>query len=221
MVAEVRLYREGLSAALGQYEQLTVAGTACTAAEAIQLVQRIVPDVAVIDIALADSLALFRDLRTLELATKIIAFGVDDNSAAIIRCAEAGAAGYVTLNASSDDLAAAIERAANGELECGPRLAAELFRHLADRTHPRPAAPEADSLTRREQQVLELVTRGLSNKEIGATLHIAEATVKNHVHHLLEKLKVASRVQAAARVNDDGRKQRHALLPRRADSAEI
>jgi len=219
VVADVRLYRDGLAAALGRFDHLIVAGVAGDAAEAVRLVQQAVPDVAIVDISLDGGLGLFRELRALALTTKVIAFGVYDDSAAIIRCAEAGAAGYVTLNASIDDLAAAIERAADGELECAPRVAAELFRRLAGRTDPRPpAAPGGDGLTRREHEVLALLARGLSNKEIAGSLHIAEATVKNHVHNLLEKLNVATRAQAAACAHDDLLRHRQAL-PRRALAA--
>src|SRR5262245_43564734 len=199
VIADVRLYRDGLAAALGRYEQLSIVGTAGNAAEAISLVQQVQPDVAIVDMSLPDGFNLFGRVRSLQLATKLIAFGVDEDIGIIIRCAEAGAAGYVTLNASIEDLVNAVHRAALGELECPPRVAAELFRRLAGRVEQRQAFPGvSETLTSREQEVLVLLTRGLSNKEIGTALRIAEATVKNHVHHLLEKLNVGTRAQAAA-----------------------
>jgi two-component system nitrate/nitrite response regulator NarL len=94
-----------------------------------------------------------------------------------------------------DELVDAIERTAQGELLCSPRIAAALLRRAAGTGTPQAAA--ARELTPRQQQVLTLLSRGLSNKEISVALNIAEATVKNHVHHLLEKLQVQSRAQAA------------------------
>lgn len=199
VIADVRLYRDGLAAALANYDRLTVVGTAGNGADAMALVQQAQPDVAIVDMSLPGGFELLSQLRSLHPATELIAFGVDEDITIIVRCAEAGASGYVTLNASMDDLVNAIDRAAAGELECPPRVAAELFRRLASRAEPRHAAPlGGDALTSREQEVLVLLTRGLSNKEIGAALRIAEATVKNHVHHLLEKLNVGTRAQAAA-----------------------
>jgi DNA-binding NarL/FixJ family response regulator len=103
----------------------------------------------------------------------------------------------VTADASLDDVARAIDGALSGKLECPPHVAGELFRRIG-----RPAAPQGSVahpfLTVRERQVLEYVRAGLSNKEIGQRMALAESTVKNHVHHLLEKLDVPTRAQAAA-----------------------
>jgi two-component system nitrate/nitrite response regulator NarL len=117
---------------------------------------------------------------------------------AVIPCAEAGAAGYVALDASVDDLVEAIERAIAGELRCSTRVAAELFHRIGARGDDRQASESAAALTVREQQVLEQLRLSLSNNEIAQVLNIAEATVKNHVHHILEKLHVMRRTQAAA-----------------------
>jgi DNA-binding NarL/FixJ family response regulator len=128
--------------------------------------------------------------------TRILAFAVREEIAAILDYAEAGADGFVTANSSVAELVEAIERTAGGELLCSPRIAAQLLR----RAVAPPPASETDSplLTQREQQVLSLLKQGRSNKEIGNALHIAEATVKNHVHHVLAKLQVPNRGKAAA-----------------------
>lgn len=146
--------------------------------------------------ATRESFELIRDLRSGALRCKILAFAVDEIGADIIECAEAGAAGYVTADASIDDLVMAIERIARSELVCSPRIAAQLFGRISERGER--WSVEAKTLTSRERQVLECLRQGKSNKEIARTLNIAEATVKNHVHHLLEKLDVTTRAQAVA-----------------------
>src|SRR5262249_6125678 len=128
---------------------------------------------------------------------RILVFAVPEDIRAILTLAEAGADGFVTANATIPELVEAIERATAGELLCSPRIAAQLLRHAARRDHSIEQNGDP-TLTIREQQVFSLIKRGLSNKEIASALSIAEATVKNHVHHLLEKLRVSSRGQAVA-----------------------
>jgi two-component system, NarL family, nitrate/nitrite response regulator NarL len=198
VVAEVRLYREGLAAALPK-DRLTLAGTASDRPDARVLVHSVRPDVVIVDVRMPEAFELMRELRLDIPGTQLIAFAVDDEVSSVITCAEAGAAGYVSVNGEIDDLVSAVERAARGELLCSPRIASELFRHVGERSLRR-GSNEAQGplLTNREHQVLALLRQRLSNKQIAASLNISEATVKNHVHHLLEKLQVSSRNQAAS-----------------------
>jgi DNA-binding NarL/FixJ family response regulator len=178
---------------------VTVVGTASGRAEAGLAAQTLQPDIVIIDVAMREAFDLMRELRADLPSVRLIAFAVDDDIVAIVDCAEAGASSYVSANAGVNDLLAAIERAARGELLCSPRIAAELFRRVGDRTDTRQVSSvPGPSLTSRERQVLGLLRQGLSNKEIGGTLNISAATVKSHVHHLLDKLQVTSRTQAAA-----------------------
>ncbi len=197
IVAEVRLYREGLAATLSACPRLSVVGTCATRDDARTRVVQLAPDVVLVDMATRESLGLIRDLRVEANATKVLAFAVEENAADVIECAEAGAAGYVAADASIEELAAAIERIARSELVCSPRIAAQLFGRMSERGE-RPSG-ESKILTTRERQVLDCIRQGQSNKEIAQALNIAEPTVKNHVHHLLEKLEVTTRAQAAAR----------------------
>ena len=196
IVAEVRLYREGLAGSLANCPRLAVVGTCPNRADACERVLQLRPDVVVVDVATRESLELIRDLRAKALRCKVLAFAVDEIAADIIECAEAGAAGYVTAEASVDDLVMAIEGIARAELVCSPRIAAQLFGRISERGER--SSIEAKTLTSREWQVLDCLRQGKSNKEIAQTLNIAEPTVKNHVHHLLEKLDVTTRAQAAA-----------------------
>jgi len=152
---------------------------------------------AILDVALENILDLMRALRSESSNSRILAFAVREDISAILNYAEAGADGFVTANSSIAELVEAIERTADGELLCSPRIAAQLLRRAAHRKTAE-AGASGPVLTTREEQVFSLLKQGQSNKEIGATLNIAEATVKNHVHHLLEKLQVTTRGQAAA-----------------------
>ena len=209
LVADVRLYREGLSAAVATRDHLIVVATSANRADARARVDELRPDVVVVDVATGESLELIRDVRQAVPATKILAFAIEDVTSDIIDCAEAGAAGYVPADASIDDLVAAIERIVDEELMCSPRIAAGLFRRISERAAPvRGNESHLRSLTRREFEVLHCIRQGHSNKEIARALNIAEPTVKNHVHHLLEKLSVTTRSQAAARASSSVRSRR-------------
>jgi DNA-binding NarL/FixJ family response regulator len=197
VVAEVRLYREGLAAALPK-ERLTLVATARDRAEARSIVHTLQPDVVIVDVRMPEAFDLMREVRLDTPSTQLIAFAVDDDISSVLTCAEAGAAGYVSVNGEIDDLVIAVERAARGELLCSPLVAGELFRHVGRQSLQRGSnEPQGLALTNREHQVLTLLRQRLSNKQIAVSLNISEATVKNHVHHLLEKLQVSSRGQAA------------------------
>lgn len=212
IVADVRLYREGLASSLASRDHLLMIATCASRTDALARVRDVGADVVVVDMATRESLELIGDLRREAVPTKILAFAVEEVTSDILDCAEAGAAGYVTADASIDDLVAAIERITHEELVCSPRVAAKLFRRVSER-HDQwvPGAPPASMLTSRERQVLDFIRQGHSNKEIARKLNIAEPTVKNHVHHLLEKLKVATRAQAAARAKLPASRRRFGL----------
>jgi two-component system nitrate/nitrite response regulator NarL len=199
IAADVRLYREGLATSLAGREHLSVVATSASRDETRALVVELAVDVVVLDIATPESLDLIKDLGSSAPELKVLAFAVDEVSSEIFECAEAGAAGYVTADASVDDLVMAIERIAREELVCSPRIAAQLFGRMSQRAGQSASRTGTRMLTIRERQVLGLIREGYSNKEIGQKLNIAEPTVKNHVHHLLDKLDVPTRAQAAAR----------------------
>jgi DNA-binding NarL/FixJ family response regulator len=213
IVADVRLYREGLAASLVRREQLLVMATCASRADAIAQIERLTVDVVVVDMATRESLELIADLRRLHANAKVLAFAVEEVTSEILDCAEAGAAGYVTVDASIDELVAAIESIARGELVCPPHIAATLFCHVAGRAERSMRGVERRTLTSRERQVLRLIQDGCSNKEIAQELSISEPTVKNHVHNLLDKLQVTSRTQAAARTVSPLSRRRSFRLP--------
>ena len=213
VISEVRLLREGLAHALGAYPPLSVVATVGRTVDALPHVRQ-VPTVALLDLAMMSDRAAIRTLVTHELRPKVVAFAVGDGDTDILACAEAGLSGFVLRDDSIEDLARVVERVARDELSCTPRLTSMLFRRIGALAAERPApqappvladqpptktpAEHLDRLTSREVAILQLLDAGLSNKEIGARLNIEIGTVKNHVHHILEKLEVERRGQAAA-----------------------
>jgi DNA-binding NarL/FixJ family response regulator len=195
----VRLYRDGLTAALNGQDHVRVAASAGTPVEIQAAVRQLQPDVIVLDVALEDVRMLMSALRAESSRSHILAFAVRDDINSILDYAEAGAEGFFTVNGSVAELVEAIERTAAGELMCSPRLAAQLLRRAAHHQET-PTADDTASplLSGRQLQVLSLLQEGRTNKEIATALHIAEATAKNHVHQVLQKLQVTSRTMAVA-----------------------
>jgi len=194
----VRLYRDGLAAALGAQEHLRIMGTAGTPTEVLAGVRDLRPHLVIVDVSLEDILSLMRALRAASSNSRILAIAVREEISTILNYAEAGADGFVTANSSVAELVEAIKRTAAGELLCSPRIAAQLLQRATHHGDTPTQHVVGHGLTSRELQVLSLLKQGRSNKEIAITLNIAGATVKNHVHHLLEKLQVATRGKAVA-----------------------
>jgi two-component system, NarL family, nitrate/nitrite response regulator NarL len=196
ILSDVRLYREGLLLALVHPSLEVVAARAADDAAMANIAQ-VRPDIVLADAAAVQHHRVVARCRAAAGDVKVLAFGVGEDGD-VVACAEAGAAGYVSREASLQDLVRTIEGLKRGELHQSPSVAALLFRRIgslaADET-PRARA----RLTGREREVMELLGQGLSNKEIGRRLGIRLPTVKNHVHNILEKLQVGRRGQAVAR----------------------
>ncbi len=200
IVADIRLFRDGLAEILGKQARLDVVGTADSGAAAIGRAAELSPDLILVDQAMPDSLATIRSVLTLLPSAKVISLGVAETEGDVIACAEAGVSGYVPREASVEDLLAVVDSVRRGELLCSPRAAASLLRRLALRAAGGGEPGPEGHLTSREGQIVRLIEQGLSNKEIASRLGIEVATVKNHVHNVLEKLRVHRRAEAAARV---------------------
>ena len=194
VIAGVKAYRDALVAALAGCNRIFAYGQPPGVLPLFDdHVTR--PDAIVVDVSMKRGLETIAALRGRTSGIPLIALGVGSDSSDIIICAEAGAAGYVLADASLDDLVEAIDDVLSGRLACPPTIAFDLFRTLGS---TRPARrPDAADFTPREQQVLQLLSNGQSNKEIARSLGIAVSTVKNHVHHILEKSEACSRKNAA------------------------
>lgn len=147
----------------------------------------------------------FIDVREIAVQwpeTPLVAFGLNEERQEVIKCGRAGFAGYVTRQATIDGLCTALADIVAGRVTCPPEISGGLLRALF-RQGPQSEESLSDpALTRREREVLFLLGHGLSNKEIGKHLCLSVATVKHHVHHVLEKLGLSRRAEAMRRVRD-------------------
>jgi two-component system, NarL family, nitrate/nitrite response regulator NarL len=199
----VRLYRDGLAAVFEAAPDVHVVGIAAEVGDALAKIAALDPDVLVIDASFSDSLNAVRTIAAAQLVPAIVAVGIPEVPEGIIAFAEVGATGYVTHEASAADLVNTVQHAANGEILCPPCIVGVLFRRLAVLASEREPEPPFTRLTRREREVALLLGEGLSNREIANRLRIEIATVKHHVHNILEKLEVTRRSEAAARIRPE------------------
>jgi two-component system, NarL family, nitrate/nitrite response regulator NarL len=202
VAAETRLYREGLEQILATHPRIEVAASTANVSATIVAIGVHRPDAILVDIGTAGSIATLREIVAAAPASRVVAFGVAEGESEIVECAEAGVAGYVPREASLEELTAVVEAVMRDELVCSPRLAGTLLRRVGALARERTGDEEEVRLTSRETQIVSLIDEGLSNKEIATRLQIELATVKNHVHHVLDKLGVKRRTEAAARVRN-------------------
>jgi two-component system, NarL family, nitrate/nitrite response regulator NarL len=154
-------------------------------------------DMVLLDMSMTHALDCARELNA-NRECRIVAFAAVDSDEALLAYVEAGIVGFVSREGSVADLIATVESALAGEAWLSPRLTGTLMRRLAElRSTHEPAAPSL-ALTQREREILRLIDEGLSNKQIAARLVIELATVKIHVHHILEKTHAHRRGEAAA-----------------------
>lgn len=193
VVTDIRLYREGVAEALRRLPDVEMAATAATGPSAVVTARRGEHDVALLDMTLLDSAETVRSLLVSRPALRIVALGVPEDGPELVQAAEAGVAGYVSREASLEDLGDALRCALRGEAPVPARVAAGLLRHIALQARARPHDTAPTALTRREGEVLRLMETGLSNKEIARALDLRLSTVKNHVHNVLTKYGVERR----------------------------
>jgi two-component system nitrate/nitrite response regulator NarL len=197
IVAETRLYREGLVRLLGSLRRLHVAAATATLDEALDAMTTVAPiDVALVDMGVVGAPRGIEEILRISPETRIVAMAIHRLPDDVVAAATAGATGYLTRDASKEELIDTLYRAALGEVTCSSSIVSILVRMAAQR----PAdwgSPQGLPLTARERQIVELIAQGLSNKEIARRLYIALPTVKNHVHNILEKLDVSRRLDAA------------------------
>ena len=194
VAAEIRLYRDGLADALKRAEGIEVAAVAADANGARAAAEILQPDVVLLDISMGSAFAALRALGESVPSARVVVLGVSSDD--ILPCAEAGMAGFVTPDQSIDELVSTLRQVADGELPCSPKAAALLLRRVQALACAHPVTDA--TLTSREHEIVTLIGEGLSNKQIAARLSIQIATVKNHVHNILEKLHVSRRSEAAA-----------------------
>jgi DNA-binding NarL/FixJ family response regulator len=204
LVDDHAVVREGLRNFLALQDGLEIVGEASDGAEAIEQAQRLEPDVILMDLVMPglDGIGAMRQLRVRSPGSRVIVLTSFLEDERVLPAIQAGAAGYLLKNVAPAELARAIRAAHAGEAIIDPTAAARLVHAIADDARPRIEEPER--LTRRERDVLELIARGQSNKRIALELGISEKTVKTHVGHVLAKLGVTDRTQAALLAVQEG-----------------
>jgi DNA-binding NarL/FixJ family response regulator len=208
LVDDQALLRTGFRMVLGAEPGLTVVGEAGDGVEAVELARRLQPDVVLMDIRMPklDGVEATRRIMAAELPTRVLVLTTFDLDEYVVGALRAGASGFVTKDVPAEDLVDAIRVVAAGEAVVAPRVLRRLLDQYAGHLpNPSAAAPAVFAgLTDREQEVLVLIARGLSNAEIAKELFVSETTVKTHVGHVLTKLGVRDRVQAVVLSYESG-----------------
>jgi DNA-binding NarL/FixJ family response regulator len=207
VVDDQTLFAEALQTLLSVQPGIEVVGRAGNGAEAVALCRKLEPDVVLMDLRMpvVDGITATRELHQAGLPCRVIALTTFDDDDSVFEALRAGAVGYLLKDAGGARLVDTIHAAARGETLLAPAVATKVVTEFARLS--RAAAPPATrigGLSHRESEVLRLVARGASNKDIANALGIAEGTVKNHMTSILEKLAVADRTQAALKARDIG-----------------
>lgn len=182
--------REGLAGMLSGQADFNVVARANDGGEAVTLHQHYQPDVTLMDLRMpgTDGVSAIKKIRAHQPSANILVLTTYDSDADIVRAIEAGATGYLLKDTPREELFRAIRAAAKGDSVLAPAVAARLMTRMR--------RPAEESLSAREIEVLQLVAKGKSNREVGRALHISTATVKTHLIHIFDKLDVDDRTAA-------------------------
>jgi two-component system nitrate/nitrite response regulator NarL len=198
LVDDHTLFRKGLAELLEQRGQISVAGIAGNGDDALEMLKQIEVDVVITDLNMPPhgGLALLRQVRAQGWRGPVLVLTVSDAEDDLASAMNAGAQGYLLKDMEPDDVVDAVQRAVRGETVVAPAMTLKLVHLLQGGTQP-PKVDALQALTAREREILDHLTQGLSNKAIARALDISHDTVKLHVRHILAKLNLTSRVEAA------------------------
>jgi DNA-binding NarL/FixJ family response regulator len=210
LVAESRLLRETLVRLLQKRAGISVAGEGRYSESLPELVVASHSDVLLLDsppATLARTLA--DELCANAPQTKIVLFGMDEDPDGFLGAVYLGVRGYVLKDASSAEIVAAVRAVAEGEAVCPPKLCSTLFQCVMQESRHRPATTGQHAFTKfrltyRQRQLVGLVARGLTTKEIATNLHLSQFTVKNHIHRIMKQMDVQSRYEAVDLIRASG-----------------
>jgi DNA-binding NarL/FixJ family response regulator len=209
LVDDQALFREGLETLLSVHKDIQVVGQACNGQEAVEVAANVEPDVVLMDVRMPvlDGVRATSLLKDTQPKCRVIVLTTFDDDEYIFDALRTGAVGYLLKDVASVQLVEAIRAAARGESILEPSVAAKV---IAEFTRVSSMVPSAqmeqlvEPLSDRELEILALIVKGASNKEIANQLYIAEGTVKNHITHILDKLGVRDRTQAALKARELG-----------------
>ncbi|RCX30619.1 two-component system response regulator NarL [Thioalbus denitrificans] len=198
------LFRKGVADLIAMDPGLRLVGEAPDGESGVKLAQALSPDLVLLDLNMKgmDGLQTLKVLKSGELDARVIMLTVSDSEDDVVGALRAGADGYLLKDMEPEEILAQLEEARQGRVVISDRLTELLARALREETRPRSVAESG--LTERESEILKLLARGYSNKVIARELDIAEGTIKVHVKHILKKLKLRSRVEAAVWAVEQG-----------------
>ena len=205
IVDDHELARAGLRSILADEPDLEVVGEAANGREAQELCRRLQPDLVLTDVRMPDldGLAVTRAIKQDNPTTSVIIVTMHENLHYLFEALKTGAAGYVLKGATRREVLTAVQQVLRGESPLSPELVTQLLQRVPNGTS-RAEGPPPERLTPREREVLELVVRGQTNREIAHGLGMGLGTVKAHVEHIIAKLGVSDRTQAAVRAVELG-----------------
>ena len=203
VVDDHALFRRGIVTVLANQDNINVVGEAVNGLEAIAKAEELAPDVILMDLNMpqCSGLEATQALQAKALQAKILVLTVSDNEADLFAAIKFGATGYILKNTEPEALVQAIYHIAQGGVIISPVMATKLlaeFRDASTGARTESTNNEKDNMSPREDEVLQLVAQGATNKEIADSLFISENTVKTHLRNIMDKLHLANRSQAAA-----------------------
>ncbi len=212
LLAENRLLREALAKILNKKTDITVVGSAPLSSGVVLKITASSPQVLLFDPPhnTRGECSIIPPLRKALPTLKVVMIGMDPDKELFLRAVRDGIAGYVLKDATAPEVADAVRSVAENQAVCPAGLCQALFEYVARQSpaYPNLLVKHHMGLTRREQQLVEMIGRGLTNKEIAVTLGLSEQTIKNHIHRMLRKLGASDRLAAAEMCRTD-----NSLLP--------
>lgn len=197
LLAENRLLREALARILKKRVEIELSGTLPFGLDVIPRIASSKARVVVMDSVTVNqaSLGFVRQLREQIPGVRVVLIGMEEDSRLFLESVRAGAVGYVFKDASAADVVNAVRAVARGEAVCPPRMTLTLFQFAARQAeYPNVLTEVRFGLTRRQQQLIPMIGRGLTNKEIAVELNLSEQTIKNHIHRMMRRVGVGDRL---------------------------
>ncbi|MDD3530396.1 MAG: two-component system response regulator NarL [Gallionellaceae bacterium] len=197
MIDDHPLFRRGVLQLIAEAPEFQVVGEASNGRDGIELARRLVPSLILLDLNMKDmsGLDVLKVIKGWDLDSRVVMLTVSDEAGDLIAALRAGADGYLLKEMDPDDLVGKLKQAAAGEVTLTERLTRLLAHSMREDGKPR--HPDEAGLTEQERRILDLIAQGKSNKLIARELNISDGTVKVHVKHLLRKLNLHSRLEAA------------------------
>jgi DNA-binding NarL/FixJ family response regulator len=206
LLAGNRLFREALTRILTLKNDLSVVGCAACVPEALEEIAKSGCDVVLIDPVNGEpcDISFLQRVSQAAPSAKTVLIDMVEDESTFLRAVRAGVVGYVLQHASALDVVATIRAVHQGEAVCPPRLCFSLFRYVAKNGNEMEGFRSKSNagLTRREQELVPLIAKGMTNKEIASKLHLSEQTVKNHIHRILQRMGASDRLAVVEKVRD-------------------